>query len=89
MPKALADFRGESAFYTWLYRITVNTAMNYVSSSANKIRAVDVDTPEIESYDGSERLHDIDNPESIMVGEDARKLIMKAWQHIHGEESLQ
>ena len=80
--RALADFRGESAFYTWLYRITVNTAMNYVSSSANKIRAVDVDTPEIESYDGSERLHDIDNPESIMVGEDARKLIMKALESL-------
>ena len=76
--RALADFRGESAFYTWLYRITVNTAMNYVTSSANKVKSVDVDMPEIESYDGSERLHDIANPENIMEGEDAKRLIKKA-----------
>ena len=76
--RALADFRGESAFYTWLYRITVNTAMNYVTSSANKVKSVAVDMPEIESYDGSERLHDIANPENIMEGEDAKRLIKKA-----------
>ena len=76
--RALADFRGDSAFYTWLYRITVNTAMNFVTSNANKIKSVDVNTPEIESYDGSEKLHDIANPENIMEGEDARKLIKKA-----------
>ncbi len=76
--RALADFRGDSAFYTWLYRITVNTAMNFVTSNANKMKSVDVDTPEIESYDGSEKLHDIANPENIMEGEDARKLIKKA-----------
>jgi RNA polymerase sigma-70 factor (ECF subfamily) len=76
--RALADFRGDSAFYTWLYRITVNTAMNFVTSNANKMKSVDVDTSEIESYDGSEKLHDIANPENIMEGEDARKLIKKA-----------
>lgn len=76
--RALADFRGDSAFYTWLYRITVNTAMNFVTSNANKMKSVDVDTPEIESYDGSEKLHDIANPENIMEGDDARKLIKKA-----------
>lgn len=76
--RALADFRGDSAFYTWLYRITVNTAMNFVTSNANKMKSVDVNTPEIESYDGSEKLHDIANPENIMEGEDARKLIKKA-----------
>ena len=76
--RALADFRGDSAFYTWLYRITVNTAMNFVTSNANKMKSVDVDTPEIESYDGSEKLHDIANPENIMEGEDAKRLIKKA-----------
>ncbi len=76
--RALADFRGESAFYTWLYRITVNTAMNFVSGSAGRMKQVDVNSPEIDSYEGSNRLHDISNPENIMESRDTRRLIGEA-----------
>jgi RNA polymerase sigma-70 factor (ECF subfamily) len=74
--QALPSFRGESAFYTWLYRITINTAMNFVSSNMKKNSFVDVNTPDIESYEGAEKLHLIDNPENILESIDAKKAIM-------------
>jgi|SRR5574344_9749 RNA polymerase sigma-70 factor, ECF subfamily len=75
--QALASFRGDSAFYTWLYRITVNTAMNYLNTNGKKSSFVDINTPDIESYDGSERLHQIDNPENILESHDVKKIIIK------------
>ena len=78
--KAMESFRGESAFYTWLYRITVNTAKNFVVKNAGRGISVDVDTPDIEAYDGSERLHQRDNPENILESTDVKRVIKEALQ---------
>ena len=75
--QALPSFRGESAFYTWLFRITVNTAVNYVNSNSRKGNFVDVDSLDIESYDTNKKLHMIDNPENILEGVDAQKAIFR------------
>ncbi len=66
--RALPDFRGESAFYTWLYRIGVNAAKNWLV--ANRRRApttTSIDNEEAEGYDGGELLHDTDTPERLMM----------------------
>lgn len=73
--RAIPDFRGDSSFFTWIYRIASNTAMNYVSCSSRKYSSVDIDAPEIESYAGVEKLHEVNNPENILEGRDAHKII--------------
>ena len=80
--RAMESFRGESAFYTWLYRITVNTAKNFVVKNAGRGISVDVDTPDIEAYDGSERLHQGDNPENILESSDVKRVIKEALQSL-------
>lgn len=74
--KSLPSFRGDSAFYTWLYRITVNTAKNYLTSQSRRPPASDIDALEADSYDGSEALKEADSPESIMRSEEIRNVIM-------------
>ena len=66
--RALPNFRGESAFYTWLYRIGVNAAKNWLVSNGRRApTSTAVDSEEAEGYDGSELLHDTDTPERILM----------------------
>ncbi len=64
--RALAKFRGESAFYTWLYRIAVNTAKNYLVAKNRRPPTSDVDAEEADYFEGSDRLRDIDSPENLL-----------------------
>jgi RNA polymerase sigma-70 factor, ECF subfamily len=64
--RALPNFRGESAFYTWLYRIGVNTAKNYLMSQGRKApTTTEKDAEEAETFDDAEQLRDIETPESV------------------------
>jgi RNA polymerase sigma-70 factor (ECF subfamily) len=74
--KSLPSFRGDSAFYTWLYRITVNTAKNYLTSQSRRPPASDIDALEADSYDGSDALKEADSPESILRSEEIKRVIM-------------
>jgi RNA polymerase sigma-70 factor (ECF subfamily) len=66
--RALPSFRGDSAFYTWLYRIGVNTAKNYlVSQSRRAPTATEVDSEEAEGYEEGEQLRDINTPEHLLL----------------------
>lgn len=65
--RALPNFRGESAFYTWLYRIAINTAKNQLASRARRPREVDASVEEVEFYDGEHGLKDIDSPERLLL----------------------
>lgn len=65
--RALPNFRGESAFYTWLYRIAVNSAKNYLTSQSRKPPASDVDAQEADFYDGSEALRENASPERTLL----------------------
>jgi len=66
--RALASFRGESAFYTWLYRIGINTAKNHLSAQVRQIQvSTSMDTTEMESMEGAERLRDFDTPERQLM----------------------
>jgi RNA polymerase sigma-70 factor (ECF subfamily) len=66
--RALASFRGESAFYTWLYRIGLNTAKNHLVAQGRRVPAANgVDVVEAESFEGGERLHDLNTPERQLM----------------------
>ena len=65
--RALPRFRGDSAFYTWIYRIAINTAKNHVVARSRRPPGVDVDVDDAEFMDGSEVLKEPENPESVMA----------------------
>ncbi len=73
--RALANFRGESAFYTWLYRIAVNSAKNYLVAQSRKAPTNDVDAEEADFYDGSESLRENSTPERVLLSEEINKLL--------------
>ena len=74
--RALGNFRGESAFYTWIYRIAINTAKNHLVSRGRRPPAADVDDAEI--YSGSEYLKDVATPENQMMRDQLKDVIFKA-----------
>ncbi|MGB0893654.1 MAG: RNA polymerase sigma factor RpoE [Parashewanella sp.] len=73
--RALANFRGESAFYTWLYRIAVNTAKNHLVSQGRKTPVNDVDADEAEFYEGSDALKEFASPEKLMLSGEIKQAI--------------
>lgn len=76
--RALPNFRGESAFYTWLYRIAVNSAKNYLTSQSRKPPASDVDAQEADFYDGSDALKENASPEKTLLCEELQKKLFAA-----------
>src|SRR3990170_2248015 len=66
--RALPSFRGESAFYTWLYRIGINTAKNYLVSQGRRApTTTEYDTEEAETFEDATQLRDINTPESLLL----------------------
>ena len=76
--RALPKFRGESQFYTWLYRIAVNTAKNYLVSRSRRPPGSDVDIDDAEYYSGSEYLKDLGTPENQLFRDELESVIVKA-----------
>ncbi len=73
--KALDNFRGESAFYTWLYRIATNTAKNHLVARSRRAPSLDWDIDEAVLYDESDRLHEVDTPEANLAREELKLAI--------------
>ena len=66
--RALPAFRGDSAFYTWLYRIGINTAKNYLVAMGRRApTTTDIDSEEAEGFDTSDQLRDLNTPESELA----------------------
>jgi RNA polymerase sigma-70 factor (ECF subfamily) len=66
--RALPAFRGDSAFYTWLYRIGINTAKNYLMAMGRRApTSTEVEAEEAEGYEEGEQLRDINTPESVLL----------------------
>ena len=78
--RALPNFRGDSAFYTWLYRIAINTAKNYLVSRNRRPPSLDVDVGDAEYYDGAGGLHETDNPENVLLGNELKQVVDRAIQ---------
>lgn len=76
--RALAKFRGESQFYTWLYRIAVNTAKNYLVARNRRPPASDVDAADADYYEGGDRLRDIASPENLLYRDELEAVVDRA-----------
>lgn len=69
--RALPAFRGDSAFYTWLYRIGINTAKNYLMALGRRApTSTEVDAEDAEGYEEGEQLRDINTPESMLLSKE-------------------
>ena len=76
--RALPRFRGDSAFYTWLYRIAINTAKNHLVSRSRRPPGTDVDVDDAEYYEGGGALRDIENPENALFGAELKAVVEQA-----------
>ena len=73
--RALPNLRGDSQFYTWLYRIAVNTAKNYLVARSRRPPSSDVDLDDAEFYSGSEQLKDVSSPENELFRDQLESVI--------------
>ena len=73
--RALPNFRGQSAFYTWLYRIAVNTAKNHLVSRKRRPAGQDIDVQDAELYGHTEHLSDVASPEADLLTEEIRQTV--------------
>lgn len=80
--RALPNFRGESAFYTWMYRIAINTAKNYLVARNRRPPATDLEVEDAEFYSGSEAMHEMNTPESNLMRDELQAVIDLAFQEL-------
>lgn len=80
--RALPNFRGESAFYTWLYRIAVNSAKNYLVAQGRKPPANDVDADEADFYDGSDALRESSTPERELLSDEIKRILFQTVEQL-------
>ena len=73
--KALPRFRGDSAFYTWLYRIAINTAKNHLVSRSRRPPGQDVEVGDAEYFDEGGALREIENPENALFGAELKSVV--------------
>lgn len=76
--RALPRFRGDSAFYTWLYRIAINTAKNWLVARNRRPPASDIDAVDAEQYDIDSRLKDRGTPENELLREEIESTVFAA-----------
>ncbi len=74
---ALPGFRGEAAFYTWLYRIAVNSAKNYLMARGRRPLNVDIDSEDAEYYESNEVLQENASPERLALTEEIKKVVFE------------
>jgi RNA polymerase sigma-70 factor (ECF subfamily) len=74
--RALPAFRGDSAFYTWLYRIGINTAKNYLMAMGRRApTSTEVEADEAEGFEEGEQLRDINTPESLLLSNEIAQTV--------------
>lgn len=84
--RALPSFRGESAFYTWLYRIGINTAKNYLVSQGRRApTSTEFDADEAESFEDASQLRDINTPESLLLSKQIGETVNSAMESLPEE----
>ena len=76
--RALPRFRGDSAFYTWLYRIAINTAKNHLVAAGRRPPTSDIDAQEAEQYAGALRLQDNETPERLLLKDEIGATVREA-----------
>ena len=80
--RALPGFRGDSAFYTWLYRIAINTAKNYLVAQSRRPPSFDIDAHEAEQYEGQSLLKEYDTPERLLLKDEIGATVFRAIEEL-------
>jgi RNA polymerase sigma-70 factor, ECF subfamily len=84
--RALAGFRGDSAFYTWLYRIGVNTAKNWLVANGRRApTSTEMDNEDAENYGESDLLRDVDTPERLLMTKQIGETVNSAMDELPEE----
>ncbi len=84
--RALPSFRGDSAFYTWLYRIGINTAKNYLVSQGRRApTSTEYDADEAETFEDATQLRDINTPESLLLSKQIGQTVNSAMEALPEE----
>ncbi len=74
--RALPSFRGDSAFYTWLYRIGINTAKNYLVAMGRRApTTTEFDSEEAESFEDGDQLRDLNTPENLLMSKQVAETV--------------
>ena len=73
--RALPKFRGDSAFYTWLYRIAINTAKNHLVSQGRRPPTDDIEAGEAEQFSGDSALKEYASPERILLKDEIETVV--------------
>ena len=76
--RAIGKFRSDSAFYTWMYRIAINTAKNHLVSRSRRPPGSDVEIEDAEYYESGGALRDIENPENALFGQELKAVVDEA-----------
>jgi len=76
--RALPRFRGDSAFYTWMYRIAVNTAKNHLAAQRRRPMNVELDLQDPDQYDLHAKLKETDTPEAITLSNELKETVEQA-----------
>jgi len=76
--RAIGNFRGDSQFYTWLYRIAANTAKNHLASRARKSPNYSVDVDDAEHYEGESGLKEYTTPENLLLTDEIERTVFQA-----------
>ena len=81
--RALPSFRGDSAFYTWLYRIAINTAKNYLVAMGRRApTSTGFDHEEAEGFEDAEQLRDNATPEGELIGKQIAATVNRALEQL-------
>ena len=83
--RAIPNFRGESAFYTWLYRIAVNTAKNHLVSKSRRPPNIDVDIDDGEFQNNSAVLRDNESPQASLATSQMEQVIFRSIENLPSE----
>lgn len=80
--RALANFRGESAFYTWLYRIAINTAKNHIVAQSRRPPGSDIDAVDAEQFNGDSALKENASPERIALKDEIAEVVVDVIENL-------
>lgn len=83
--RALPGFRGESAFYTWLYRIAINTAKNHLAMRSRRPSDNEIEFEEAEQFESAVHLRDQETPEGLALSEELAEAIQMALNELPEE----
>jgi RNA polymerase sigma-70 factor (ECF subfamily) len=83
--RAIDRFRGDSAFYTWIYRIAINTAKNHLVATSRRPPGGDIDAQEAEQYDSAAGLREHDTPERLLLKDEIQATIARAIEALPDE----